>query len=688
MYCKRLSPILLSVFLIFGFVGTASSQDFQSLEKKAIRSYKKGNLVKARDQFQLLYDGQHNLNSTAPYLAKCHIALHDYGKAQEILEQLNEMDDETIYLYAQSNILSEDFNKADSLMALLQDTSSFDTEETQKTISRAQNYYKNSKGYFVQNLGSRINTKDREYNAIMYDNYNELIFTKRAEASEDVDSDGLAYEMIYYTKFDSTNNGQWVNASELNMEGNRADTHDATVQIYRNGTRMISYRDGDLFSHSLVDGVWQRDEDLFIKGINANNTHCFITEDEKTLFFASDFQSEGENLDLFVMQKDSSGVWGEPAPITALNTEFDEDAPFLARNGIFYFSSRGHDSMGGYDIFQTSYDSAAQEWKAPENLGHPINTVAEDTYFSMDGKLGYLSSTRAGGFGSLDVYRVYLFNKVSVAGQLLDSANNPVTDAEVDILYDSIHLKTYTDGNGAYELLVPIYKEMKLTFEKDNRKYHEGEYVAHVFFKDRNDNTFNFYFENNEEAETGAKASSAKVRHINVKVRNDYAENLIIENVPKKEEVAWADSVNAVDSVNYITEYLARNEEVQLIKETVKVASTNFKLNDMVIIKKIEPKNAATEAQENGGEQKRSTNSKLYTVQILAMTMPNEPDQKYFSKLEPRSIVLNVQGKDGLNRFYLGAYESKRDAIKAMRKLRKTGYADAFIRKIKKYEEL
>ena len=105
-------------------------------------------------------------------------------------------------------------------------------------------------------------------------------------------------------------------------------------------------------------------------------------------------------------------------------------------------------------FFQTSYDSISQKWNEPKNLGYPINTVAEDTYFTIDGKLGYLSSTRTGGFGSLDVYRVFLFNKVSVAGQLLDSASNPIADAEVNIKYDSTNLRTYTDGNGAYELLV------------------------------------------------------------------------------------------------------------------------------------------------------------------------------------------------------------------------------------------
>ncbi|WP_420316505.1 hypothetical protein [Ekhidna sp.] len=683
MCIKTLSPVLLATLIFFGTVSDISAQNFQSIEKKAIRFFRKGNLVKARDQFQLLYDGGYRLNSTASYLAKCHMDLHEYSEAQKVFNKLSDLDDENVYLYALANILSENFKRADSLIKLLNNTTLFDLDQAILAISKAEKYYNESKGYYVQNLGASINSRDWEYNAIMYNEYNELIFTKRTEASEEVDADGLAYEKIFYTKLDSANGGEWTAAVPLNMDENRDDTHVATVQIYRDGEKMISYRNGDLYSHTLKDGRWQKDEGLFIKGIDGNNTHCFVTDDENTVFFASDFQSEGEQLDLFVIQKDQYGYWRSPEPLRELNTPYDEDSPFLAQNGVLYFSSRGHDTMGGYDIFQTSYDSISQKWNEPKNLGYPINTVAEDTYFTIDGKLGYLSSTRTGGFGSLDVYRVFLFNKVSVAGQLLDSASNPIADAEVNIKYDSTNLRTYTDGNGAYELLVPIYKEMKVTFEKDTRVLHEGEYVAHVYFKDKNDNSFNFYFENTELAQIGAGAAASNVKHINVKVRNDYAENLIIEKVPKREELVWADSVNSADSLIYVKDFLARNDTIQLIKETVSVTSTNLNINDMVIIKKIQSKDKSTASKEE-----LKINSKLYTVQILAMTIPNKPDPNYFRNLEPRSIVLNVEGKDGFNRFYLGAHETKRDAVKAMRELRENGYEDAFIRKIKKYKEL
>lgn len=682
--------IFIAVFILLGTLHSTDAQNLQSMEKKAIRAYQKGNMVQARDQFKVLYDSGYLPASTTSYLAKCYIELYESSKAKKILSELSNLNEENTYLFALSSLLTEDFERADSLLNLVSDTSTFDLTEAREILNKAKKSYRNSKGYFVQNLGERINTKDREYSAIMYNDYNELLFTKRGEYGEDVDKDGLAYEMIYSTRVDSTNNGDWQDAKLLPMDGNNEDVHNATVQVYREGTRMMSYKDGELYSHKLEDGLWQREGDLFLAGLNGNNTHCFITEDEKTLFLASDFLSDGLQLDLFIFHKDSTGKWSPPQTLSELNTKYDEDSPFLSKNGTLYFSSRGHNSMGGFDIFQSTYDTLNQKWNKPQNLGHPINTVAEDTYFNMDGKVGYLSSTREGGFGSLDLYRVFFFNKVSVSGQLLDSASNPISEAQVNINYDSTSLKTYTNKNGEYELLVPVYKEMKLTFEKDSRQLHKGEYIAHVFFKDRNDNSYNLYFENTDDAKidlTGEETS--KVKHINIKVRNDYSENLILDAVPLKEEMAWADSLNTIDSVAYVNNLSGREEAVKFIRETASASSENLQINDVVIIKKVKDSedNLFDEIKKEKAEE-ADIDDKLYTVQILALTIPNKPARNYFDKLENQSVVFNAQGADGLNRFYTGSYETKRQALKARRDLQKMGYEDAFVRKLKKYKEL
>lgn len=156
-------------------------------------------MVQARDQFQLLYDSGHNLENTVIYLAQCHLELFEAKKAKQVLERVPTLDNQGTYLYALANFKSQYFETADSLLLKVTDTSFFDFQRTRKMFNTARQFYENSNGYYIQNLGKGINTPDREYSGIMFNNYNELAFTKREKQSGKVDQDGLAYEMIYAT---------------------------------------------------------------------------------------------------------------------------------------------------------------------------------------------------------------------------------------------------------------------------------------------------------------------------------------------------------------------------------------------------------------------------------------------------------------------------------------------------------
>ena len=97
-----------------------------------------------------------------------------------------------------------------------------------------------------------------------------------------------------------------------------------------------------------------------------------------------------------------------------INTAYDEDFPNISPDGkMLYFSSKGHTSMGGYDIFKSNYDEAANTFSSPKNLGYPINTTDDDMNFriSKNGKYGYIASAKNGGQGDFDIYRV-TFNEV------------------------------------------------------------------------------------------------------------------------------------------------------------------------------------------------------------------------------------------------------------------------------------
>jgi hypothetical protein len=408
-----------------------------------------------------------------------------------------------------------------------------------------------------------------------------------------------------------------------------------------------------------------------------------MTDDENTIFFASDFMSEGEDLDLFVAYKNEEGVWSEPEPLQIFNTEFDEDSPFLASDSTFYFSSRGHNSMGGYDIFKSTYDPVKKSWTKPQNLGFPINTVAEDTYFSTDGKIAYLSSTREGGYGSLDLYRVFLFNKVKVEGVLYNKDQKPMTDAQIIIHYDSITLNSFTDENGNYEMFVPVNKKMHIRFVKDSLDQFEGDYIANIFMKDENNNEFNFFI---DYLSPESKNEEEAVSHINIEVKNDYKENPIIASTAAEEEVKWSDSVNTV--VTKILHEKLEAKELTYLEEKedkIEIKSQNLHIRDAVVER---TEKSVVEEKTTDENPTVTQPSKNYTIQILAIKKKEKPDQMYFSELEPGSDIGSIMGKDGINRFYIGEYPSKKEALREMRSLREKGYSDAFIRKLSKYASL
>lgn len=118
------------------------------------------------------------------------------------------------------------------------------------------------------------------------------------------------------------------------------------------------------------------------------------------LFFVSDRPGGGGGLDLWKVVVPAVGEsWGQPAPIEALNTPFDELTPFFHAAGQrLYFSSDGYPGMGGYDLFGANWQ-ADSSWSVPQHLGTDINSAYNDVYLYLrdDGQSGWMSSNRPGG---------------------------------------------------------------------------------------------------------------------------------------------------------------------------------------------------------------------------------------------------------------------------------------------------
>ncbi|WP_109830307.1 OmpA family protein [Reichenbachiella versicolor] len=529
--------------------------------KKGVRLFNSGNFIQAEKQFQVLLDSGYRDLDLIAIQAQVHLELHAPHAAKDVILLTDERNEDLDFLLAVSHYFLEEFDEAYKELMLIKDTAAYHVDDMKRRIDYAKQHYRDYKGYVIQNFGPEVNTKYREYAAVMFHGTGELLYTTRNDSSEYTAHDGMAFETIHDTSIDSLN--AWHVADPFEFHTRHEKRHDATVQVYDDGKKLITFHNGRLFKSHLENGAWEEDELIDIHGEDGVDTHCFIADDESFIIFASDFRSHGRDLDLFVSYKQTDGTWGKAIPMDELNTEFDEDAPFLAEDSTLYFSSRGHHSLGGFDVFKSTYDKTTKKWSKPENLDFPINTVSEDIYFSIHGKVAYISSTRKGGYGSLDLYRVMMFNEFKIEGLVLnDKTKEPIPDCQIEIEYDQFYFRTYSDENGHYEMFVPVNENMVMTFNKDGKKLHQEKYYVDVFFREKDDHVYNFHVPH----VVGAPTANANLEDgeeptlIHMEMHNEFDPQSFVVSISHDKVGHWSDSLKNFYEEKHIA-YLARTDK-------------------------------------------------------------------------------------------------------------------------------
>lgn len=162
-----------------------------------------------------------------------------------------------------------------------------------------------------------------------------------------------------------------------------------------------------------------------------DNSIIFMPASKDFLYYAS-YGEKGDNKDIYLVRRMPNGNWGKPESLgNTINTEYDEDYPFLHPTGrTLYFASKGHNSMGGYDIFKAELDEGTGKWKTPVNLDFPINTPSDDYLFVTDSleKIAYLASTRQSPAGKTDIYKILTERRPAeyayLRGDVLKKADN------------------------------------------------------------------------------------------------------------------------------------------------------------------------------------------------------------------------------------------------------------------------
>lgn len=272
----------------------------------------------------------------------------------------------------------------------------------------------------IKNIGSPINTEEEQYVPVITTDESIMFFTYSGKFSvggklnsnlEPDPKDGKFNEDVYvaYRRPDNIySEPQGIDA--INTKGN-----DAAIAISPDGQTLLTFysdakNSGDIAISKLVGDEFSKPV-LLNKNINSDywEGSCSISADGRFLFFASERPGGLGGRDIWLSEK-INGDWGEAKNMgPKINTPYDDDAPFIHPDGITLFlSSKGHQSIGGYDImFSIKSES---EWSVPQSMGLPLNTTEDDRYYVINSKgdRGYFSSNRSasGGKGKNDIYTV------------------------------------------------------------------------------------------------------------------------------------------------------------------------------------------------------------------------------------------------------------------------------------------
>ena len=265
-----------------------------------------------------------------------------------------------------------------------------------------------------ENMTKIINSPFDEYNPMISADGKTLAFTSRRKGNMGgfIPEIGVYTADIFSTMWRDT---IWTKARSVGATVN-SDWDEETVGMTHDGNQLLVYFDnmeffGDLGISMLKGRNWQKPIMMSptVNGKTIENSAC-LSNDGQVLYFSSD-KKDGQGMsDLWFCIRQTTGEWSTPQNMgPTINTKYDETDPYISLDGhTLYFCSKGHSSMGGFDIFYSSYDSGTSKWSDPKNLGYPINNADDQTSFSMTGneRYAYMASIRDGGLGDRDIYKI------------------------------------------------------------------------------------------------------------------------------------------------------------------------------------------------------------------------------------------------------------------------------------------
>jgi outer membrane protein OmpA-like peptidoglycan-associated protein len=337
---------------------------------------------------------------------------------------------------------------------LIDDEESDEAHYANKQIEACNNARKAMENPVYQirdHTGELINTATADYNPVVsYDEQVMIYMTKLP-----------FYDAI---KVSRKENGEWSEprqiTAELEPEAKlfvNSISHDGK-ELYLNQEDNFN---SDIYVSLLEDDRWSKATPLN-KEVNTKfwESHACISPDGQSLYLASNRRDSYGGMDIWVSQRGEEG-WTEPVNLgQGINTDLNEDHPFLSENGnVLYFASQGHYNIGGYDVFY-SEKLPDGTWSEPKNLGYPLNTTDDDLFFVPvgNGKYGYQALFAEDNLGSRDIYRYRMF-ETEVEYQEALAALTPPEPVEVEV--ETTEPAEAAPGEPAEEVITaPVIEEI------------------------------------------------------------------------------------------------------------------------------------------------------------------------------------------------------------------------------------
>ncbi|HEX8517713.1 MAG TPA: hypothetical protein VF868_16055 [Bacteroidia bacterium] len=402
--------------------------------------------------------------STSYYLAKAYHLHYDFDKAIAMYEQYR-------------TELGTDPKLAADIAEINHDI---------ETCRYGKELIKDPKKVIVTNLGEGVNSQYPDYAPVVSLDEQTLIFTSRRKGgySDAKELNGMYFEDIFTAELADE---KWRKAKTIGSSINTAG-HEATVNLSADGLKLLIYRDnngnGNLFLSEYKSKEWTVPEYVGAP-INTSSweSHACFSADNRILYFVSDRSGGLGGRDIYKCLRLPNGEWGPAQNLGPnINTAYDEDGVFIHPDGKqIFFSSKGHKSMGGFDIFSSLINDENGNWAEPINIGYPVNTPDDDVFYitTADGKRAFFSSDKEGGYGEKDIYMLSFPEHeprdiTILVGLIVNNTKEDISNNTISIVdlktNDTLQVLNANGSTGKFGTNLPVGTSYKAVYSVNGKE--------------------------------------------------------------------------------------------------------------------------------------------------------------------------------------------------------------------------